>query len=127
MSKLYDGGGENLEVTTEERDLGVLFDNKLDFGNHIRAITNKANRMLGMINIGFTCMYKIIFMHLYPVLVRPMLEYCVQVCSQHKQKHSDIIERVQRKATKTVPVLRNKPYEEILVALELLKIGRKEI
>ena len=83
--------------------------------------------MLGMINIGFTCMYKVIFMHLYPVLVRPMLEYCVQVCSQHKQKHSDIIERVQSKATKMVPVLRNKPYEEILVALELIKIGRKEI
>ena len=39
----YTMGGENLEVTTEERDLGVLFDNKLDFGNHItiiRAITN---------------------------------------------------------------------------------------
>ena len=27
----YTMGGENLKVTTEERDLGVLVDNKLDF------------------------------------------------------------------------------------------------
>ena len=54
----YTMGGENLKVTLEEKDLGVLIDNKLDFGNHIRAITNKANRMLGMIKIGFTCMAK---------------------------------------------------------------------
>ena len=75
----YTMGGEDLKVTKEEKDLGVLVDNKLEFGNHIRAITNKANRMLGMIKIGFTCMDKEIFMHLYPVLVRPLLEYYVQV------------------------------------------------
>ena len=66
-------------------------------------------------------------MYLYPVLVRPLLESCIQVWSQHKQKHIDIIERVQRKATKIVPVLRNKPYDEILVALGLMKIDIKEI
>ena len=66
-------------------------------------------------------------MYLYPVLVRPLLESCIQVWSQHKQKHIDIIERVQRTATKIVPVLRNKPYDERLVALGLMKISRKEI
>ena len=102
--------------------MGVLIDNKLEFGNHIRVITNKANRMLGMIKIGFTCMDKEIFMNLYPVLVRPLLEYCVQVWSPHKQKHIDTIEKVQRRATKMVPALRNKPYEERLAALGLTKL-----
>ena len=32
----------NLEVVTEERDLGVLFDNRLDFDKHIRTIVGKA-------------------------------------------------------------------------------------
>ena len=118
----YSMGGKNLQVTTEEKDLGVLIDNKLEFGNHIRVITNKANRMLGMIKIGFTCMDKEIFMNLYPVLVRPLLEYCVQVWSPHKQKHIDTIEKVQRRATKMVPALRNKPYEERLAALGLTKL-----
>ena len=31
--------------------------NKINFENYIRAITNKVNRMLRMIKIGFTCMY----------------------------------------------------------------------
>ena len=115
-------GGEDLKVTKEEKDLGVLVDNKLEFGNHIRAITNKANRMLGMIKTGFTCMDKEIFMHLYPVLVRPLLEYCVQVWSPYKQKHIDTIERVQRRATKMVPALKNKPYEDRLIALGLTKL-----
>ena len=75
--------------------------------------------MLGMIKRSFTCLDEMIFMHLYPVLVRPLLAYCVQVWSPYKQKHIDIIEKVQRRATKMVPALRNKPYEERLVALGL--------
>ena len=31
-------GGTHLEVVTEERDLGVIFDNRLDFDKHIRII-----------------------------------------------------------------------------------------
>ena len=59
--------------------------------------------------------------------MRPLLVYCVQVWSPYQQKHIDIIERVQRTATKIAPVLRNKPYDERLVALGLMKISRKEI
>ena len=32
----YTMGGENLTVTTEEKDLGVIFDEKLEFDKHIR-------------------------------------------------------------------------------------------
>ena len=41
----YNMGGSNLEVTEEEKDLGVLIDNKLDFGNHIRCIAGKAKSL----------------------------------------------------------------------------------
>ena len=54
----YNMGGINLTVTTEEKDLGVLVDDELEFDKHIRAIVNKANRMLGMIRRGFTCLNK---------------------------------------------------------------------
>ena len=67
----YNMGGSNLTVTTEERDLEVLIDDQLDFDKHISGIVNKANRMLGMIKIGFACLNKEMFMNLYPVLVRP--------------------------------------------------------
>ncbi|CAL4121882.1 unnamed protein product, partial [Meganyctiphanes norvegica] len=95
----YTMGGANLAITTEERDLGVLIDDKLEFDKHIRGIVNKANRMLGLIRIGFSCLDEEIFMNLYPVLVRPLLEYCVQVWSPYKQKYINLIEGVQRRAT----------------------------
>ena len=75
----YTMGNAELTVTTEEKDLGVLVDNELHFGKHIKGIVNKANRMLGMIKIGFACLDKEIFLYLYPVLVRLLLEYFVQV------------------------------------------------
>ena len=108
-----------MEVVTEERDLGVIFDNRLDYDKHIRTIVGKANRMLGLIKISFECMDEEIFKNLYLVLVRPLLEYCVQVWSPHLKKHVNLIEGVQERATRLIPSLRGKPYEQRLEALEL--------
>ena len=92
----YYMGGTTLEVTKEEKDLGVLVDDKLGFSKHIKGIVGKANRMLGLIRIGFACLNKMMFMNLYPVLIRPLLEYCVQVWSPSKQGDIDLLEGVQR-------------------------------
>merc|ERR1712055_360296 len=51
----YAMGGVELAETTVERDLGVLVDNCLEFDTHIKAIVNKANRMMGLIRLGFSC------------------------------------------------------------------------
>ena len=118
----YTMGNTELTETTEEKDLGVLVDNELHFGKHIKGIVNKANRMLGMIKIGFACLDKEIFLYLYPVLVRPLLEYCVQVWSPYKQMYIDLIERVQKRATKLVPGLRRKTYDERLKKLGLTRL-----
>ena len=75
-----------LTVTTEEKDLGVLVDDKLDFGKHIKEIVRKANQRIGLIRGGFDCLDKEMFMILFPVLIRPLLEYCVQIWSPHKQR-----------------------------------------
>ena len=108
----YNMDGAELTETEIEKDLGVQVDNKLEFDKHIKGIVGKANRMLGLIKIGFSCLDQEIFMHLYPVLVRPLLEYCVQVWSPYKRKYIKLIERVQRRATKLVPALKDLPYEE---------------
>ena len=116
----YTMGGGNLMVTTEERDLGVVFDEKLDFSRHIRVAVNKANRMLGMIRSGFACMNQDMFKLLYPVMVRPLLEYCVQVWSPYKQRDIDLIEGVQKRAVRMVPGMGNMSYEEKLEKLGLI-------
>ena len=118
----YTMDGSNLTTTNEEKDLGVLIDDKLGFDKHIRSIVKKANRMLGLIKIGFSCLDKEIFMNLYPVLVRPLLEYCVQVWSPYKRKYINLLEGVQRRATKLVPELRELQYEERLKILGLTNL-----
>ena len=124
----YNMGGTNLTVTTEEKDLGVLVDDELEFDKHIRAIVNKANRMLGMIRRGFTCLDKEIFLNLYPVLVRPLLEYCVQVWSPYKQMHIDLIEGVQKRATRLVPGTKNMDYDQRLAYLkDLPKLEERRV
>ncbi len=110
----YNMDGSNLTETLKEKDLGVLIDNKLDFGDHIKEIVGRANRMIGMIRASFACLNIKMFLNLYMALIRPLLEYCVQVWSPHKRKYIKLIEGVQRRATRLVPELRELTYEERL-------------
>ena len=123
----YVMGGAELETTNAERDLGVTIDSKLDLGTHIKSIVGKANRMLGLIRISFACLDKSIFMNLYPVLVRPHLEYCVQAWSPYKLKYIKLIERVQRRATKLVPELRDLGYNDRLRRLGLTTLEERRV
>ena len=117
----------NLTTTKEERDLGVLIDDKLGFDSHIRNIVKKANRMLGLIRISFSSLDKEIFMNLYPVMVRPLLEYCVQVWSPYKRKYINLLEGVQRRATKLVPELKNLEYKDRLQRLGLTTLEDRRV
>ena len=136
---VYSMNGTNLAETSEEKDLGVTIDCRLEFDRHIKNIVAKANRTLGMIRIAFTCLNKSMFLNLYKGLVRPLLEYCVQVWSPYKRKYVDLLEGVQRRATRLVPELRKliydkklkqwrrMTYEERLTELELPKLEERRI
>jgi len=115
----YSMGDTSLEVTEEERDLGVLIDNQLEFA--------RANRVLGLIRVSFKYMNKPMFLNLYVALVRPLLEYCVQVCSPYKRKHIRLLEGVQRRATKLVPQLKNLSYDDRLEILGLTRLVDRRI
>ena len=48
---------------------------------------------------------------LYKTIVRPHLEYCIQTWRPYRKKDIDILDRVQRRATKMIQKLRNISYE----------------
>ena len=135
----YNMNGTKLTETKEEKDLGVIIDCRLEFDRHIKNIVARANRTLGMIRISFECMDKSMFLNLYKGLVRPLLEYCVQAWSPYKRKYIDLIEGVQRRATRLVPefrrifydkklkLWRRMTYEERLAELKLPKLEDRRI
>lgn len=85
----------------------------------------KANSIVGRIRHTFTYMDCEMFMSLYPSLVRSQMEYSVQAWSPHYRRDIIKLEKVQRRATKIVPELRNLPYEERLKTLGLTTLEER--
>ena len=60
------------------------------------------------------CFLEEITIPLYKAIVRPHLEYCIQAWRPYRKKDIDTLERIQRRATKMIPELRDLSYEERL-------------
>ena len=115
----YSINGNVLESLNCFKDLGVTFDSKLKFGLHINEKVNKANSILGIIKRNFLNLSEHAFLCLYKSMVRSHLEYAEPVWSPHYQEYIEKIERVQMRATKLLPGLKNKPYSARLKCLKL--------
>ena len=90
----------------------MIIDNKLSFDMHIAEKVDKASSVVGAIRRSFEYLDKDTFKKLYTVLVRPHLEYANAVFNPYKKKNITIVENVQRRATKMVPGLGDKSYED---------------
>ena len=64
---------------------------------------------------------------LYKALVRPKLEYCIQVWSPYLRKDIDMIERVQRRATKMIEGLSKLGYDERLRKTGLISLEKRRV
>ena len=120
-------GNKNIPTSTEEKDLGVIFDTTLKFDLHIDSIIKKANSMIGLIKRNFSHIDIFIFQQLYKALIRPHLEYAQIIWSPQFIRQSKLIENVQRRATKLVPNLKNLTYSERLKKLNLPTLKYRRI
>ena len=123
----YNLNGTVLTETVEEKDLGVLIDNKLNFARHFRGIVARANRMIGLMKISFESIDKKMFEPLYNTMIRPLLEYCVHAWSPHLKKDIELLENCQRRATKMVREVRFMEYEDRLKELKLPKLEDRRV
>ncbi len=76
-----------------------------------------------MIRRSFSYLSEKNFPLLFKALVRPHVEYAQAVWHPHKKKHITTLEKVQRRATKTVLGLRNYSYPERLRRLRMTTLA----
>ena len=119
--------GKDLEQVESEKDIGVIVDSELSFDRHISEKVKKATSMFAVIRRIFHHLNEETLIPLYKSLVRTHLDYASSVWAPYRMKHVELIEGVQRRATKQLPGTKNLTYAERLRRLKVPTLSYRRV
>ena len=123
----YKMGDAVLSRTTKEKDLGVTFSVDMNVSEQCGIADAKGNQILVLIRRTIKYKGKQLIAPLYKAIVRPHLEYCIQAMMPYRKKDIDKLERIQRRATKMIPELRDLSYESRLLECGLTTLETRRL
>ncbi|RMC10229.1 hypothetical protein DUI87_13031 [Hirundo rustica rustica] len=115
-----------LDSAQEERDLGVL----VTAADHEPAVCpggQEGQWHLVCIKNSVASRSREVILPLYSALVRPHLECCVQFWAPQFRKDVEMLDCIQRRATRLVKNLEHKPYEERQRELGLFSLEKRRL
>ena len=115
----YKLGGVRIEHSPVEKDLELVVDGKLDMSQQCVLAVQKGNSILGCNIRILASRLREVILPLYSSLVRPHLECCVQMWNPQYRRDTDLLECVQRSATKMTQGMQYLTYDDRLRELGL--------
>lgn len=102
--------GELIESTPAEKDLGVLVDEN-QHEPAVHACGPESNSILGCIRRGNASRWREMILPLCSAIVRPHLEYCIQVWGSPAQERQEYAEAIPEEAMDKIRGLENLSYK----------------
>ena len=120
-----------LDSIESEKDLGIFTDYDLDWKANIRSCIKDANKMIAWVTRNIVNKEKTVMLNIFKTLIRPKLEYCVQIwnpvaCHGNWQIIHEL-ESVQRRFTRLISDIGLLPYSERLLSLQLTTLAERRI
>ena len=123
--------GLQLKESDQEKDLGVLTSDTLLWNVQIKSSIAKANKMICWIVRNLVLREKNVMLSVYKMLIRPHLEYCVQLWNPVPEHGSWSLilelEGVQRRFTRLIDEIGTLPYSERLDSLNLTTLAERRV
>ena len=125
--EIYKLNGTNIQISNVEKDLGIQVCDSLQPSEQSSKTAKTAMSALAILQKIFRYLDEEGFPVFYNTYVRPHIEYCVQAWAPYYKKDIQILEKIQRRATRLVPTLRALPYRERLKKPGMLSLSQRRL